>query len=182
MTKTTNYKLNMPEAGDALSIAPLNENTQKIDALLHGMTKMACGSYTGSGSMSVTIATPGMKPQALLVRSCRGSEIAAQPIKLSEVLLSEVSQTASGFLMWIGQDIDINYWVTDGTIWDEEKQDYEDACYEKKGTVVFTSASGSLSWTLSANPAPTSKIDHSGLVNNGKDLTYEWIAFGTAVE
>ena len=45
---------------------------------------------------------------------------------------------------------------------------------------MFTSANGSLTWTLSANPAPTSDIDHSVLVNNKSGYTYEWIAFGTA--
>lgn len=182
MTKTTNYKLNMPEAGDALSIAPLNENTQKIDALLNGMTKMACGSYEGSGSMSVTIATPGMKPHALIVRSHRRSDPAVQPVALSEVSLEEVSHTGSGFIMWTGQDIEKNYWIKDGQIRDEATQKDVDAYREKKGAVVFTGASGSLSWTLGANPAPTQDIDHSALVNNRKGHTYEWIAFGTAVE
>ena len=130
MTKTTNYKLNMPEVGDALSIAPLNENTQKIDALLRGMTKKVCGSYTGDGKMSVTIATPGMKPQAVVMRGYRYTEPVAAAMDIELATLRE-AQFGGGFILWIGQDITRNYWIKNGKLWDSYDQEEKNAYYER---------------------------------------------------
>ena len=178
MKQTTNYKLNMPEMSDGLSVVPLNENTQKIDTLLHSLTRMTSGSYTGTGSMSVTIETPGMRPAALLVRSREDISTTLRRYRKDEIFFGEVRFFSSGFVMWSGSSIKKPYWLKSDPIYDAVVEEWVDGYEQKIGEIAFTPAAGSLSWQLTAPYAED--VDHSSIINNKTGTIYEWIALGTA--
>ena len=50
MTKTQNYNLNKPEAGDPLRLADFNQNADIIDGALSKCANIAVGSYIGDGT------------------------------------------------------------------------------------------------------------------------------------
>ena len=178
MKQTTNYKLNMPDVSDGLSVVPLNENTQKLDNLIRGLAKMASGSYTGTGSMKVTIETPGMRPAALLVRACAKLSPNMALKKREDILFYDVELGSSGFVMWNGNNIAKNCWRKEGTVYDPITEETVSGYREYLNEIVFTPADGSLSWTFGT--MPVTEVDHSGLINNKSGTTYEWIALGTA--
>lgn len=178
MKQTTKYKLNMPELSDGFSVAALNENTQKIDDLLHSFVKMACGSYTGDGSMSVTIETPGVRPAALLVRARKKLSPALGVQHRNDIYIADTALESSGFVMWNGNNIATICWRKDGEVNDPITGGLVSGYREYLDEIVFTPEAGSLSWALSTVPA--SAVDHSGLINNKNGTVYEWIALGSA--
>lgn len=182
MKETTNFKLKMPELSDTVSAAPLNENAQIIDAALHTVTSgmagrlmIAAGSYTGDGTMSVSIETPGMKAVAMLVRKKRtlGNRAllaGSTPVTYSIKKYTDMMETEGGWLLWMGTDIPISYCHI---------KQYDDlgliADAETKTThVAFTAQMGSLSWSAPIE----SPEDMSELVNNTAGIVYEWVALG----
>mgnify|MGYP003293318994 CR=1 FL=1 len=178
MKQTSKYKLNMPELSDGLSVAALNENMQKVDALLCGLSKMASGSYTGTGSMSVTIETPEMRPAALLVRACAQLTPTMTLKKKEDIIFNDVKLESSGFVLWNGNNIAKKCWRKEGEVYDPVTEEVVSGYREYLGEIVFTPTDGSLSWTL--NKTPASEVDHSGLINNKSGIVYEWIALGSA--
>lgn len=178
MKQTTQYKLNMPELSDGLSVAALNENAQKLDDLLHGLVKMASGSYTGNGSMSVTIETPGVRPAALLVRSSAQLTPVAQLKRKRDIVFGDDDLKSSGFVMWGGANIATKCWRKEGELYDPVTEVLESGYREYIDEIVFTPEAGRLSWALSTVPAV--EVDHSGLINNKNGIVYEWIALGSA--
>ena len=178
MKQTTQYKLNMPELSDGLSVAALNENTQKIDDLMHGLVKMVSGSYTGNGSMRVTIETPGMRPAALLMRARKKLTPVLGVHSRGDIYFSDTALESSGFVMWNGDNVATMCWRADGEVYDPVTEMLEIGYREYIDEIVFTPTEGSLSWALSTVPA--SDLDHSGLINNKNGIVYEWIALGSA--
>ena len=185
MKQTTNYKLYMPEMSDALSPTPLNENAQLIDTALKELNdgvvsrlKIVYGSYAGNGNLNVSIPTPGIKPQALLMRSRRKySAPFPSDYPRSDADLFDDDFTATGFVMWVGQDIQKTYWVKGDDVYDRDLEVYVPGYKGTAGYILFTSENGKISWKLSGTP--TANIDHSCLVNNESGYEYDWIAFGT---
>lgn len=49
MQHTEKYQFNLIEGADDFSPQPLNQNTQRTEALLAGRARLAAGSYTGTG-------------------------------------------------------------------------------------------------------------------------------------
>lgn len=49
MQQTEKYQFNLIEGGDDFSPEPLNQNTQRAEALLAGRARIISGSYTGTG-------------------------------------------------------------------------------------------------------------------------------------
>ena len=68
MTKTTNYQLNQWTKSDRVMMEDFNADNQKIDAALAAKSRVACGVYTGDGTVSRTIDLD-FTPKAVLV-SC----------------------------------------------------------------------------------------------------------------
>lgn len=175
MKQTENYSLNLLELSDPLSLKPLNENAEKIDAALKaqaeaaaGKLMMATGRYTGSGTRSVTIQTPGFTPRALMLRKARNDwgyeEYVAH--------------------WWLGSDIPITYGITATS--DTPPGTYEpgeqfDATIS--ATISFAADSGSLTWSIPDIPQKYYDVTADGgpwAMSNSKATSYEWIAFGTA--
>lgn len=174
MKQTENYGLNLLELSDPLSLKPLNENAEKIDAALKaqaevtaGKLMMATGYYTGNDSRSVTIWTPGFTPKAMLLRK-----------KSSEWHGGESTH------WWLGSDIPITYKITAAS--DTPPGTYEpgeqfDATIS--ATITFAADSGSLTWSIPDIPQEYYDVTSDsgpGAMSNSKDTSYEWIAFGTA--
>ena len=178
MKQTTNYQMNMPEAPDGLSVVPFNENTQKIDSLLHSLTQMASGSYTGTGGMSVTIETPGMRPAALLVCAHEERSLKLNKHKIDEIFFSDCEFSSSGFVMWNGSNIKTHCWNKTDPVYDAVAGEWAEAYIQRFGEIAFTPTSGRLSWELDG--AYSEDVDHSGIVNNKVGTIYDWIALGTA--
>lgn len=169
MKQTTNYGLKMPEVGDALSVVPLNENAQAIDAALYtiasGKVMMACGSYTGTGTASASIETPGFIPQVVLMRT-------------KDTWLEGLSgyyqsmAVRSGWCLWMGEESMTVVPSPSGM-------------GEETRTVDFTVSDGSLSWSTDDTVGGTGPaiIQRAAMVaNNDSEQTYQWIALGVAKE
>lgn len=183
MKQTERYGLNLLEMKDTLSPVPLNENAQAIETVLHNLStaadghlKIATGSYTGDGTMSVAIETPGLKPRAMLVRerntigyvghyTLPGWGITTHTDKL---------EAEGGWLLWLGWDIPVTYsYVT------EYDEDGKATDGENVNTAVrFVSTLGGLQWSVTE--ATASHLP--ALVNNVNTRTYDWIVLGTAGE
>lgn len=179
MKETTNYKLKMPEVSDPLSITPLNENAQMIDAVLYALggsaLRMVSGKYTGSGSMSAVIETPGIRPVALFMRLAETAVGKSGHYKKSDVVIAK--QTVDpGFAMWCGNDLEAVYWERDGEMYDSASGATVPAYRAQNTQIMFTSQMGRLFWKM--NATPTADIDHSFLVNNKRDVGYEWLVLG----
>lgn len=176
MRQTENYGLNILELSDPLSVKPLNENAETIDAAMHtmatalpGKAMMACGSYSGDGTRSVTINTPGFRPQAVLMRQntgdVRGSLGTAQAMTVS-----------GGWCLWIGTDMQASYGVS-AYVNGELRYD------TISKPITFVVNDGSLSWSVPVLPDKYNNVredEGPNVVNNTAGTVYEWIAFGTA--
>lgn len=183
MKQTENYGLKLVELQDTLSPAPLNENAQMLDAVLHslataadGHLKIATGSYTGNGAMSVSIETPGLKPRAMLVRKrntigCTGHyTLPGWGITTH----TDTLEMTGGWLLWLGWDIPVTFsYVT------EYDDDGEATDGVNVNTAVrFTATLGGLQWSVTEDEASSMPA----LVNNANLRTYDWIVLGTAGE
>ena len=184
MKQTENYELNLLEIKDTLSPVPLNENAQMIDAALKTLTtataerlKIASGSYTGNGAMSVTIQTPGLKPRAMLVRmrtpiGYKGQYAYEQPGWVISRYIDRL-EVSGGWLLWFGWDIPVTYsYVT-------EYENGKATDGKNANTAVrFESTFGRLQWSV----ADANASELPELVNNVSDVTYDWIVLGTEGE
>ena len=181
MKQTENFGLKQLESSDLLSAAPLNENAALIDAALQahqtaisGRLKAVGGRYTGDGTMSVTIETPGIRPQILLMYPIGTRVGAVQKIPYptqSECSFNSASMNGQiSWYAWRGEDVSLSYYALSSGSGD-------DATYKTSETrVAFTPVSGSISWNLAAEVP----FDQPVLVNNASGEIYEWIAFGVA--
>lgn len=160
MRQTTNYGLKMPEVGDVLSIVPLNENAQAIDTALYtiasGQVMMACGSYAGNDTTSVTIETPGFIPRVVLMRTkgdwCDGGVYYYQSLAVQ-----------NGWCLWMGEESMALSQTPD-----------KSTCTD---TIIFTAQEGSLSWSMDSTDRYAGRA-----MNNDSEHTYQWVALGVAKE
>ena len=175
MRQTENFGLSLIETADMLSPKPLNENTEKIDAALAaqaeaiaGKLMMATGSYTGSGTRSVTIQTPGFTPKALIVRKARD--------------INWINQQDQS--LWLGANVHIAYNLVASS--NEPPYGYEpDEQFETMiaADIAFVAAPGQLAWSIPDVPQEYYDVTTDGgpaAINNAKGAVYEWIAFGVA--
>lgn len=175
MKQTENYGLNLLELSDPLSLKPLNENAEKIDAALKaqaevaaGKLMMATGCYTGNGTRSVTIQTSGFTPRALMLRKS----------------LTAKWGNYNDTHWWLGSDISITYGITATS--DTPPGTYEPGeQFDAKisAAISFVADSGSLTWSIPDLPQEYYDVTSDsgpGAMSNSKDTSYEWIAFGTA--
>lgn len=175
MKQTENYNLNLLEMSDQFSLKPLNDNSEKIEAALKaqaevaaGKLMMATGSYTGNGTRSVTIQTPGFTPKAMLLRRARNDWGHEEYVEH----------------WWLGSDIPTTYMITATS--DTPPGTYEpgeqfDATIS--ATISFVADSGSLTWSIPDIPQEYYDVTSDsgpGAMSNSKDTSYEWIAFGSA--
>ena len=174
MKQTTTYGLNLMESSDLLSAKPLNENAEKIDAVLAaqaeivaGKLMMATGSYTGDGTRSVIIQTDGFTPKVLLLRK-----------------VDETRNDTTSLYWWIGVDVPIAYSIT-------AKSDTPPGTYEPgeqfeatiRAEISFAAEDGSLSWVIPDLPQEYYDVVSDGgpaAAGNQTAARYEWIAFGVA--
>ena len=174
MKKTGTYELNLMESSDLMSARPLNENAEKIDAALKaqaetaaGKLMMATGSYTGSGTRSVTIQTPGFRPKALMLRRAANGWYGAEDA-----------------YWWLGSDVPTTYNITAAS--DTPPGTYEPGDQFNatiRTTISFTADSGSLAWSIPDLPQEYYDVTSDGgpaALMNSKATSYEWIALGTA--
>ena len=176
MKYTEYYGLNLMEAADILSARPLNENADKIDAALKdlantvsGKLMMAAGRYTGSGTRTVTIQTPGFTPQIVLMHR-RASMITSRTTDRMEV--------EGGWCLWLGEDMPASYEVN---IYPTAGEGYTQT--EVDTTICFSAVQGSLTWSIDPLPESYSGMvieQGAHVVNNASGAVYEWIAFGVA--
>ena len=75
MTKTQNYNLNKPEAGDPMRVADFNVNSDIIDAALKNLSaeRVYVGSYVGDGTNSRTIELPWAPAFAVIMGQINNS-------------------------------------------------------------------------------------------------------------
>ena len=189
MKKTEILGLNLMEAADVLSVKPLNENTAAIDSVLgaivgktSSVVRMATGRYTGNGSRSVTIQTPGFAPKFVVMRSKQrhGYTLDKALPTADELVMMQGPTVNGGWALWMGSDMTGDYYETNTT----ERYDPDvggsvtviTGYTEKSADVAFTAAEGSLKWPMADTAAP------ARLVNNASGVTYEWVAFGTVEE
>lgn len=174
MKKTGTYELNLMESSDLMSAKPLNENAEKIDAALKaqaetaaGKLMMAAGRYTGSGTRSVTIQTPGFRPKALMLRRAVNGWDGAEDA-----------------YWWLGSDVPATYNITAAS--DTPPDGYEPGeqfTATIRTTISFTADSGSLTWLIPDIPQEYYDVTSDGgpaALMNSRGVTYEWIALGTA--
>ena len=177
MKQTENFKLSLMEASDLLSAKPLNENAEKIDtalavhaAALSGKLMMAVGTYVGNDTRSVTVQTPGFKPQAMLMRE-------QDPNGVRSGAESGMS-VSGGWCLWLGSDLPAEY-----SIGMPEESGYIEKYEYIQTTVKFTPEFETITWSIPRYPDKYTdvRIDHGyQVVNNAAGKTYEWIAFGAA--
>lgn len=163
MKRTEHFELIVLETADQLSPKPLNENVQKLDEVMGGMTEelrkrvmMAKGSYTGDGTASVTIRTPGFRPEVVFMRQKRPLGVSAEG-----VVHTDSFSVDGGWARWAGEEwLDTNIYVPGMS----------------SGTqpITFSSEPGSLSWTTENAALPG--VDRN--INNAGNVIYEWVAFG----
>ncbi len=74
MQQTETYKLNKPEMSDLMSLAPLNENMDKVEGALTALTartvtlenlRIMVGRYVGGGNNTGTLINLGARPVAV---------------------------------------------------------------------------------------------------------------------
>lgn len=175
MRQTEHFGLSLIETADMLSLKPLNENTEKIDAALAaqaeaiaGKLMMATGSYTGTGTRSVTIQTPGFTPKALIVRKARASN-----------WINQQDQS-----LWLGADVRITYKLVASS--NEPPSGYQpDEQFETMipADIAFVAEHGQLAWSIPDVPQAYYDVttdEGPAAINNAKGAAYEWIAFGVA--
>lgn len=182
MKQTSKFKLNLVEASDSMSMKPLNENTEAIEQALSEVlnavsarTLVASDRYTGTGTRSVTIQTPGFKPQAVLIRQ-EESKVDSNKDSYMRVL--------GGWCMWHGEDMAAVYEVYARS--EESASGYEAGELRRENVeamITFTAGSGFLTWRIPDMPSKYYDVYYekgANVVNNKSGETYEWIAFGTA--
>lgn len=187
MKQTENYSLNLLELSDPLSLKPLNENAQTVDTVLEehasaiqGRVMMACGSYTGNGTRTVSIRTPGFKPQIVLMKT-------AQKVGFSmwkdttganhfEEILSSIGVSA-GWCLWLGSDVSASY-----RIYAIPRDESEPTSALVDTTIQFVADRGELTWSIGEITDYDNVTTDEGptVMNNASGVVYEWIAFGTA--
>lgn len=168
MKQTENFGLKQIESSDLLSATPLNENAALIDTVLQaqkneilGRVMMACGSYTGDGTKSAAIQTPGFKPIAVLMKP----KLREHGYTISTDLAGSTHVTArtdqlavdAGWCLWIGGNLRTNF-----------------------GLITFDAQVGSLSWYMTVGDEVDYAYYVPDVMNNGESTCYEWIAFGVA--
>lgn len=191
MKETTNFKLKMPEVSDGLSAAPLNENAQMIDTALHalassvpGKVMMAFGSYTGDGTRTRMIATPGFTPQVVLMRRVDTALVGAVVTEGENGTASSNAITGAisveyGWCVWMGEGtMNAQY-----SVWGS----WDGVSMRKavNSLIGFSAENGSLTWTMPEYPSNfTSVREDNGpmAMNNLSGKVYQWIALGTAQE
>ena len=184
MRQTEHYGLTILELSDPLSVKPLNENAETIDVAMHtmatalpGKAMMACGSYTGDGTRSVTINTPGFRPKAVLMRKNTG-------VVRGNLGTDQAMTVIGGWCLWIGANMQASYGVyarADEVSGDSGVGDLRQNTISK--TITFTAGNESLSWSVPALPSKYYDVredEGPNVVNNTAGTVYEWIAFGTA--
>ncbi len=179
MRETENYGLHLMESGDLMSARPLNENAEKVDSALSaaaaataGKAMIATGRYTGTGTRSVTIETPGFRPRIVMMRSADG------PISESTSGVPNGMLVKNGWALWIGADIPARY-----RLGLRNEEGYIDTFEAIDTTVQFTPSAGSLAWEIPMYPDSYTNVgaDYGPVVvNNGNGQIYEWIALGMA--
>lgn len=180
MRETENYGLHLMESGDLMSARPLNENAEKVDFALSaaaaataGKAMIATGRYTGTGTRSVTIETPGFTPRIVMMRS------ADEPISSSASTggVQNGVTVKNGWALWTGTDIPARYSI--GLL----NGGYIDRYEAIDTTVQFTPSAGSLAWEIPMYPDSYTNVGSDygpRVVNNGSGQIYEWIAIGMA--
>lgn len=169
MRQTENFGLNLIDASDMLSLKPLNENMEKVDAVLRaqqtstaGKLMMATGTYSGDGGRSVTIQTPGIRPKTLIVSQIQGNTWKA----------------LSAACMWNGSEVNIAYQI--GAVKDGGSSS---AVYTIKTEISFAAEYEKLTWSIPDIPDNYTNVSYDegpDAINNVGNLKYAWIAFGTA--
>ena len=171
MKLTNLLGLTLMDAEDQLSARPLNENAQKLDEVVGGIAQklgniamMAYGSYVGNGNASVTIQTPGFKPEVVFMRQKRELGVSAEGI-----VYSDSYSVDGGWAYWAGEkSLDTNI--------------YAPSVHTSGGAsgligvqpIWFTAEMGSLTWTT--DNGTLSALNKN--INNTEGVTYEWVAFG----
>lgn len=175
MRFTEKFGLNLPEVTDPVSIAPINDNTEMIAALLGKNIRMACGTYLGDDGASKRIETPGMKPVAVLMNSAGAVGGMETRIDGSLFPLANNLSVPSGWLLWVGADLPAKYYEKKQTAYDPDAGLPTYSYVEYNTMLNFTPGSGYLEWSLE-----TSGDKDAYAVNNASGVTYQWIAFGEA--
>lgn len=163
MKQTEHFGFLVMEATDQLSPKPLNENVERLDEVMGGMAEglrqrvmMAMGSYTGDGTASVTIRTPGFRPAAVFVRQKRSIGISSEG-----TVHTDSFSVDGGWVCWMGEEsLGTNVNVSEMANGTEQ--------------ITFTAETGGLSWTM--ENAALFGVERN--INNAADVVYEWIAFG----
>ena len=175
MKQTEHYGFLLMESEDLMSAKPLNENAEAMDEVLQEQRSkilsrlmMATGKYTGNGSRTVTINTPGFKPKVLMLREINtGTWV-----------------NHNNVCWWLGENISVTYKVYARV---DEDSSYGAAgeLREEKvaASIAFTAQMDSLSWSIPPLPEKYYDVGRDegpeGMSNQTK-REYEWIAFGTA--
>lgn len=198
MRQTINLALNLMETADLLSAKPLNDNAEAIDTAIKGLQdkaaaadtsirnlaaslngvvssslKMAAGSYVGDGTRSVTLATPGFRPQIILMsvrETVNGSAGITQKTMIS---------VQGGWCLWIGADIAATYNVRS-----RSDESYDMTTKTLSAEVSFSSGENAITWSIPALPANYFDVDLDdgpNVVNNRQGVTYDWVAIGVVV-
>ena len=180
MRQTVNLGLNLMDAADPLSAKPLNENAEIIDAVIKGLQdaatgrfRMASGSYVGNGTRSVTLDTPGFRPQAILVsvrETVNGSAGSTQKTTIA---------VQGGWCLWVAKkQPPTNHHPT------PTKQTKHNTTKTIRAEVAFSFGENKTTWSIPALPANYFDIaldDGPNVVNNRQGVTYDWVALGVAV-
>ena len=102
MTKTANYNLNKPEAGDPIRVADFNANADMIDAALNGLNsamgqmavpKIAVGTYDGTGQNKTQSITLEFRPKAVIAWGNRSTLLQADDYSFSAMAVDGTAYT-----------------------------------------------------------------------------------------
>ena len=168
MRQTEKFGLNLPDLTDPVSLAPLNENTEKIAALLGANVWLCSGTYEGDGTAAKRIETPGLTPVVVLMNSRK----TAGGGDNGKIDLS----VPGGWVLWVGVDLPALYYTKEKHNYGEDLNFEPYYVYVAHDTVLkFTPEKGALSWALeTAGELP------AAAVNNLSGTAYQWIAFGVS--
>lgn len=194
MRETENFKLKLPEGADRFSLADMNSNTELLDTLLHAQKEnhervaasrvmMASGSYTGNGTMSKSISTPGFRPSVVLFFHYRKN------VHNNTANAGEHGDMGYGFSAWCGEAARNACYYGTYTYYNPEYGGNESMSVYRTTEVKFVVSDGGLSWSAAIpnfgyydGTAVASPAGNSPIVNNSTTYTYQWVAFGYAVE
>ena len=165
MRQTEKFGLNLPDLTDPMSLAPLNENTEKIAALLGANVWLCSGTYEGDGSAEKRIETPGLTPVAVLMNS--------QKTAGGEYNTSVELSVPGGWVLWVGEDLPAYCGKLEPG---HNGTDFTESYHHWYNTALkFTAEKGALSWALE-DPGDIP----AAAVNNLSGTAYQWIAFGVS--